>query len=56
MDAGKNPAARIHAGPIAQQTVRRDERAEDPLRQRAAPLNLAVPEYAFLSDTKVKIG
>jgi len=26
------------------------------IRQGPAPLNLAVPEYAFLSDTKVKIG
>jgi ubiquinol-cytochrome c reductase iron-sulfur subunit len=26
------------------------------IRQGPAPLNLAVPDYAFLSDTKVKIG
>jgi ubiquinol-cytochrome c reductase iron-sulfur subunit len=26
------------------------------IRQGPAPLNLAVPEYTFLSDTKVKIG
>ncbi len=26
------------------------------IRQGPAPLNLAVPEYAFLSDAKVKIG
>jgi ubiquinol-cytochrome c reductase iron-sulfur subunit len=26
------------------------------IRSGPAPLNLAVPEYAFLSDTKVKIG
>ena len=26
------------------------------IRQGPAPLNLAVPEYKFLSDTKVKIG
>jgi ubiquinol-cytochrome c reductase iron-sulfur subunit len=26
------------------------------IRQGPAPLNLPVPEYAFLSDTKVKIG
>lgn len=26
------------------------------IRKGPAPLNLAVPEYAFLSDTKVKIG
>lgn len=26
------------------------------IRQGPAPLNLEVPEYAFLSDTKVKIG
>ena len=26
------------------------------IRQGPAPLNLAVPEYAFLTDTKVKIG
>ena len=26
------------------------------IRQGPAPLNLKVPEYAFLSDTKVKIG
>lgn len=26
------------------------------IRQGPAPLNLAVPEYVFLSDTKVKIG
>lgn len=26
------------------------------IRQRPAPLNLAVPEYTFLSDTRVKIG
>jgi ubiquinol-cytochrome c reductase iron-sulfur subunit len=26
------------------------------IRQGPAPLNLAVPEYAFLGDTKVKIG
>ena len=26
------------------------------IRQGPAPANLAVPEYAFLSDTKVKIG
>ena len=26
------------------------------IRQGPAPLNLAVPEYTFLSDAKVKIG
>ena len=26
------------------------------IRKGPAPLNLAVPEYAFLSDTKVKVG
>ena len=26
------------------------------IRQGPAPLNLAVPEYAFLTDTRVKIG
>ncbi len=26
------------------------------IRQGPAPLNLAVPEYTFLSDTRVKIG
>ena len=26
------------------------------IRKGPAPLNLEVPEYAFLSDTKVKIG
>ena len=26
------------------------------IRQGPAPLNLAVPEYTFLSDTKVKVG
>jgi hypothetical protein len=26
------------------------------MRQGPAPFNLAVPEYAFLTDTKVKTG
>ncbi|MGH7226285.1 MAG: ubiquinol-cytochrome c reductase iron-sulfur subunit, partial [Gemmataceae bacterium] len=26
------------------------------IRQGPAPLNLAVPPYAFLSDTKIRIG